>query len=179
MGRLTDVGPAGLVPAAWLVTIGAHATTLVGARTVFVALVVMDVLLAAFFVASRGEMTGLLQTWQTVIILGLLANLVGTVDMALSPGFDPYLWVTLYAWMLLPGVAYLSTGQAHDEAGLRRLYFGAGALSLAGAGLYALGHVGGVDPAATPVAGLAVVGVGQTAGIVTAVLQNAGRGGLW
>jgi hypothetical protein len=176
MGRVTAVAPAGLVPAAWVVTFAAHAGV-VSARTVFVALVVMSVLLAAFFLASLGEMTGLLCVWQYVIVAGLAATLAGVADMALLSG-TTVLPVTLYAWMLLPGLAYFPTGTAHTDGRLRNVYLGAATLSLFGAGLYALGHVAGVEPAATLVAGLATVGAGQTAGIVTAVRQNAGgRGG--
>jgi hypothetical protein len=170
MGHTTDVAPAGLVPAAWLVTLGAHAGV-VSARTVFVALVVMDVLLLAFFLASLGEMTGLLRVWQAVVALGLVATLVGTADAWLTPAPDPFLAVTLYAWMGLPAAAYVPTGRAHDDPTLRRVYLAAAALSLAGTGLYALGHLTGT---AATVAGLGAVGAGQTAGIVTAVWQNTG-----
>jgi hypothetical protein len=175
MGRVTAVAPAGLVPAAWLVTIAAHAG-LVSARTVFVALAVMSVLLAAFFLASLGEMTGVLGVWQYVILAGLVATLAGVADVALLPG-NTVLPVTLYAWMLLPGLAYFPTGTAHADPGLRNIYLGAATLSLFGAGLYALGHLAGVEPTMTLVAGLATVGAGQTAGIVTAVRQNAGDRG--
>ncbi|MFT4921695.1 MAG: hypothetical protein ACI8XM_000900 [Haloarculaceae archaeon] len=175
MGYVTDVAPAGLVPAAWLVTLGAHTTSLVTARTIFIAMVVMDVLLVAFFVASLGEMTGVLATWQRVIVLGLVATLVGTADMALDPGANPLLPVTLYAWMLLPGLAYVPTGTAHADATRRRTYLAAAALSVAGAGVYAFGHLGGISPATTTVVGLTLVGIGQTAGIVAAVLQNTGQ----
>jgi hypothetical protein len=173
MGRITDVAPAGMVPAAWLVTVGAHAG-FVSARTVLVALGVMTVLLVAFLLASLGEMAGVLRVWQAVIVLGLLANLVGGADVALTPVPDPLLSVTLYAWMVLPAVAYVPTGRAHGDTTLCRIYLGSAALSLAGAVLYALGHLGGVAPDASTLAGLAAVGVGQTAGIVTAVDQNTG-----
>jgi len=76
--------------------------------------------------------------------------------------------------MLLPGLAYVPTGTAHTESGLRNVYLGAASLSLFGAGLYALGQLAGVSPTASMVGGLALVGVGQTAGIVTAVRQNTG-----
>jgi len=135
----------------------------------------MDVLLLAFFLASRGEMTGVLDTWQTVIVLGLAANLVGTADMALTPASNPLLPVTVYAWIVLPAAAYVTTGRAHDETTLRRIYLGAAALSFVGAVLYAVGSPGGFGLAETTVAGLAAVGVGPTAGIVTAVWQNVGR----
>ena len=172
MGRITDVAPAGLVPAAWLVTGGVRAG-LVSERTLFVALLVMDVLLLAFFLASLGEMTGVLRVWQAVIVVGLFATLAGTADMALDAGAGSLASVTLYAWMLLPGLAYLPTGRAHGDATLRRVYVGAGALSLLGVPLYALGHLGGAGGTAT-LGGLAFVGLGQTAGILTAVDQNTG-----
>ncbi|MEF8783608.1 MAG: hypothetical protein V5A39_11805 [Haloarculaceae archaeon] len=173
MGRITDIGPAGLVPAAWLVTIGAH-RTLVSARMLFVALVVMDVLLLAFFLASLGEMSGVLRIWQYIIVSGLVANLIGTADMALTPASNPYLPVTLYAWMLLPALAYVPTGRAHESDALRRIYLAAAALSGLGVALYGLGHLGGVATAGTTVGGLALVGLGQTAGIVTAARENTG-----
>jgi hypothetical protein len=171
MGRVTDLAPAGMVPAAWLVTLGAHAGA-VSSRTVLVSLVVMDGLLVAFFLASLGEMTGVLRVWQYVIVTGLAATLVGTADMALVLGSDPLLPVTLYAWMVLPGLAYVPTGTAHHDRTLRNVYLAGAALSLFGAGLYALGHVGGVSRAVTTVAGLGAVGVGQTAGVVVAARQN-------
>lgn len=170
MGRITDVAPGGLVPAAWLVTIGAHAGV-VSTHAVFVALVVMSVLLAAFFLASLGEMTGVLGVWQSVIAAGLPVTLVGVVGLAVLPD-SPLVAVALYGWMVLPALAYVPTGTAHADATLRNLYLGAATLSLFGAGLYALGHLAGVSPPATTVGGLAAVGAGQTAGIVTAVRQN-------
>jgi hypothetical protein len=172
MGGLTDRAPGGLVPAAWLVTVGAHAG-LVSARALFVALVVMAVLLAAFFVASLGEMTGVLRVWQYVILAGLVATLAGVAGFGLG-GASPLLAVSLYGWMLLPALAYVPTGTAHGDPALRNVYLAAAILSLFGAGLYALGHLAGVSPTASMVGGLALVGIGQTAGIVTAVRQNIG-----
>ncbi len=173
MGDLTDRAPGGLVPAAWLVTIGAHAGA-VSTQALFVALVVMAVLLAAFFLASLGEMTGLLRVWQYVIAAGLAVTLAGVAGFALGE-LTPLLAASLYGWMLLPGLAYVPTGTAHAEAALRNVYLGAATLSLFGAGLYALGHLAGVSPTASMVGGLVLVGVGQTAGIVTAVRQNTGE----
>lgn len=168
---LTDVGPAVLVPAAWTVTLGAHVTALVTRRTLFVALCVMDVLLVAFYLAARDEMTGpVLSLWLRVLLGGLAATLLGTADMALDPGSDPLLPVTLAAWMVLPGVAYLLTGRAVATPAYRRVYLAGGLLSLAGAAAYALGSAGGA--VAGVVAGLVAVGVGQTAGIVAAAVQN-------
>lgn len=172
MGRLTDVGPAGLVPAAWLVTIAAH-RSLVAERTLLIALVVMDVLLLAFILAARGEMTGpVLAIWRRVLVVGFVVTVTGTVGLALDPNQPALTAVGLYGWVALPAVAYLQTGRAHDRGRYRQVYLASGVLSLAGGVVAALGHAGGVAPATTIVAGLALVGIGQTAGIVAAARQN-------
>lgn len=171
MGRLTAVGPAGLVPAAWAVTAAAH-TGAVRTRTLFVALLVMSVLLAAFFLAARAEMSGpVLGVWRRVLLAGLFVTLAGTADLAQVPTVNPLAGLTVYAWMVFPGVAYLRTGRAMPELGW--VYLLGGALSFLGAGVYAFGAP--VSGGPVVLAGIALVGVGQTAGIVTAVLQNTGR----
>ena len=176
MGRLTDVGPAGLVPAAWLVTIAAH-RSLVAERTLLIALGVMDVLLLAFIVASRGEMTGpVLSIWRRVLVAGFVVTVTGTVGLALDPNQPLLTAVGLYGWIVLPAVAYVQTGQAHAPGRYRQVYLASGALSLLGGAVYALGQVANIAPETTVVAGLALVGIGQTAGIVTAALQNTTAG---
>lgn len=173
MGPLTDVGPAGLVPAAWIVTIGAHVSSLVSDRTLLIALGVMDVLLLAFLLAAYSEMDGpVLRAWRGVLAGGFVVTLAGTVGLALDPNQSALLAVSLYGWMILPGLAYVRTGRMVMETPARYVYVAAAGTSLAGAVLYAVGHLGGVETAVTTVVGLAVVGVGQTAGIVTAAYQN-------
>lgn len=166
MGRLTDYGPTVLVPAAWTTTLAAH-VGVVARRTLVVALGVMCVLMGAFYVAGRAEMDGpVLGIWRRVIAVGLVATVPGTVDMALGTP-DPVALGTLYVWMVLPGVAYVLTGREVES--YRPVYFAGAALALAGTVAYALRPVLG-DPAT--VAGLAAVGVGQTAGIVAAAVDN-------
>jgi hypothetical protein len=168
---LTDVGPAFLVPAAWTVTLAAHLGT-VPRRTLFIALCVMDVLLVVFAVVSRADMTGpVLRIWQRVLLVGLVATVAGTVDMALGRGSDPVALGTLLVWMVVPAVAYFLTGRAVETPTYRRVYLTGGALSLVGAAVYAL-EPAGVAGESAVVAGLVLVGIGQTAGIVTAVVQN-------
>lgn len=165
---LTAVGPGVLVPAAWAVALGAHAGVL-ATRTLLVALVVMDLLLVAFAVTTRGEMTGpVLREWRAVLLAGLFFTLAGTADLALVPTVNPLAGLTLYAWLVLPGVAYLRTGRQVRSLG--GVYLLAGSLSLAGAGLFAAS-----GSAALASVGIATAGAAQTAGIVTAVLQNVGR----
>jgi len=168
---LTDVGPGLLVPAAWTVTLLAHLGT-VSRRTLLIALVVMDVLLVAFAVASREEMTGpVLGVWQRVLLVGLVATVAGTVDLALGSTGDLLALGTLLVWMVVPGVAYLQTGRAVETPTYRRVYLAGGILSLAGAVVYAL-EPAGIAGETAVVAGLALVGLGQTAGILAAVVQN-------
>ena len=174
MGRVTDVAPAGLVPAAWLLTAAAH-TSLASNRTLFIGMLVMDAALLSFAVASVGEMTGaVLPAWRQVILAGLLATLLGTVDMAVATGTNPALPVTLYLWMLLPGVAYLHTGRETTRSPHREIHLGAAALSVIGAVIYSVPFVDIAGGSRLMLAGIAVLGIGQTAGIVVAVLQNAG-----
>ena len=169
---LTDVGPAVLVPAAWTVTLLAHVTDLVSRHTLFVALVVMTVLLGAFAVGTREKMAGpVLGIWRGVLVLGFVVTLVGAVDMAVTPAGDPTLPVTLYGWMVLPALAYVATAQSVEKP-YSTVYLTGSVLSLTGAGTYAF--AGSTVDAAV---GLAVVGIGQTAGIVAAVVQNPGTGG--
>jgi len=168
---LTDVGPALLVPAAWTVTLAAHLGS-VSRRTLFIALCVMDVLLVVFAVVSREEMTGpVLRVWQRVLLVGLVATVAGTVDLAVGQGTDPVALGTLFVWMVVPAVAYFSTSRAVETPTYRRVYLAGGALSLVGAVVYAL-EPAGVAGESAVVAGLVLVGVGQTVGIVTAVVQN-------
>jgi hypothetical protein len=175
MGRVTDVAPVGLVPAAWLLTAAAH-TSIASNWTLFVGMLFVDAALLSFAVASLGEMAGpVLPVWQQVIVAGLLATLLGTADMAVSPGVNPALPVTLYAWMLLPGVAYLHTGRETTREPHRRVYLGAAVLSVLGAAIYSVPFLDIAGGNAVMLAGIAVLGAGQTAGIVVAALQNPGR----
>lgn len=176
--RLTDLAPAVLVPAAWAVTVGAVATPLVTDRTLLIALVVMDVLLVAFYLASRAAMTGpVLGAWRRVLLGGLGATLVGTAALALAPDAGVLVALPLYAWMVLPGLGYVRTWSAVEAALPRRIYLVAAVLSLAGALLYALAALGPGGARAPGLAGLLCVGVGQTLGIVTAAARNRRAGG--
>jgi hypothetical protein len=168
---LTDVGPALLVPAAWTVTLGAHVGA-VSRHTLLVALWVMTGLLGAFAVGTREEMTGpVLGVWRGVLVLGFVVTLVGAVDLTVTAGADPTLPVTLYGWMVLPSLAYVATAVEVDS-GYSYVYLGGAILALAATATYALA---GSDAEAAIAVGM--VGVGQTAGIVAAVVQNTGTDG--
>jgi len=175
MGTLTDVGPAWLVPSAWVVTILAHYTALVSEQVLLIALGVMDVLLLAFLLAAADEMDGpVLGAWRLVLAGGLVVTLAGTAGLWFDPNQPVLTAVGLYGWMVLPGLAYVRTADRVVATPARYVYVAAAGGSLGGGALYAVGHLGGVQPPVTTFLGLVVIGLGQTAGIVTAAYRNVG-----
>jgi hypothetical protein len=161
--RLRETGPGLLVPLAWTVVAGAHLGA-VSAHALFVAHVVMSVLLAGFAVTGWAEMaTGVLRTWRSVVAVGFLATALGVAGFLLDA--DPLLAVALYAWMAMPAGGLLLTGREVDGPALP--YLGGGAVCVLGVAVYALAPAG----PASPLLGLVLVGAGQTAGILDAVVR--------
>lgn len=160
-------GPALLVPAAWIV-VSATILGVVSTHALFVAHVVMSALLVAFVVVSWRDMTsGVLRAWKFVILAGTPVTLAGVAGFLALGGPrvppDALFAVSLYGWILLPTPAFVYTGLR--DAVVPSAYYVAAACSVAGAVVVAL--------AGTPteiVAGLALVGTGQTIGIVAATV---------
>ena len=168
--RLRANGPALLVPAAWTVVAAAH-VDLVTTRTLLVAHVVMTVLLVAFAALSYGDMReGVLSVWWLVIAAGIPVTAAGLVGLAVPALGRAGLPLAVGGWMLLPGVALVETGREMTGDDPRTVYLAAGALCLVGALVYAGGLLAGGGQR-TLVAGIVVAGVGQTAGIVDAVVR--------
>jgi len=162
--RLRENGPAVLVPLAWSFVTAAH-LALVARRTLLIAHVVMATLLLAFAVLSWVDMrSGALLVWRRVIVAGFALTVAGAVGLVLSD--RRLLWGAVVGWMLLPAAGLWDTGRrgAHPA----RAYYVGGALSALGAVVY----VGGPNGSAATLAGLALVGIGQTAGIVAAVVAD-------
>jgi hypothetical protein len=163
--RLRANAPAVLVPLAWAFVTAAH-LGVVAPRTLLIAHLVMAALLLAFAVLSWSEMhDGALRVWRRIILAGFVFTVAGAVGLVLS---EPrLLWTAVVGWMLLPAAGLWDTGRR----GARpvRAYLGGGALSGLGAVAYVLGAVAGE---AATLAGLLLVGVGQTAGIVAAVVTD-------
>jgi hypothetical protein len=123
----------------------------------------MDILLFAFAVLSYSEMReGVLRAWWNVVAAGFLLTLVGTAALLFFRS-RALLGAVVVGWMLLPVAGFLPTAKRSAP----RVYGGAAALSALGAVCYLLGVW--VPPAA--LAGFALVGVGQTAAIVHAVVR--------
>ena len=170
---LRENGPALLVPAAWGVAAGA-VLGVVSAHALFVAHVVMSALLVAFVAASWRDMaTGVLRAWKLVILAGAPVTIAGVVGFLARDGTvpafaaavpaDALLAVAFYGWMLLPAPAFVYTGRRDPAVRRSAVQYAAAACSVAGAAVAALSaSTTGV------VAGIALVGLGQTAGILAA-----------
>jgi hypothetical protein len=175
--RVREVGPALWVPLAWGFVAAAH-LELVGDWLVYVALVVMLAMLVGFLALSWDEMaSGALRAWRYVILVGIPVTAAGIAGLFTYPHETDLLVVSLLGWMLLPAPAFWDTAArsaaAGEEQGALVNRVAAG-LTVFGAAAYAVGLlVGGLDSPTTSAAllGLAGVGLGQTVGIVDAVVR--------
>jgi hypothetical protein len=166
--RLRENGPVVLVPLAWGFVTAAH-RDLVTTHTLLMAHVVMTVLLIAFAALSYGDMReGALYAWWLVIVAGIPFTVAGLAGLLVRSLAQPLLTAAVVGWMLLPAAGLLYTGRLVPAGEAPLAYTGGGLLSLLGAVVYTVGlFVAGGSTAL--LAGLALVGVGQTAGIVAAV----------
>lgn len=167
--RLRENGPVVLVPLAWTFATAAH-LELLSTRAVLIGHLVMDAVLVAFAALSWREMgEGVLLAWKAVLLVGLGFTLLGTATLLASPDRTVLLRTTVLGWMLVPaaGLAYTGRHVAADRAPW--VYTVGAGLSAGGAAAYLAGPVLGEPP--LTVAGLALVGIGQTAGIANAVYQ--------
>lgn len=165
--RVRELGPPVLVPFAWTVVTAVHLETL-SETGLFIAHVVMAAFLALFAVTGRADMQdGLLERWWQLITLGLFVTLSGIAGFQFDSAGDLLLGISLFGWMALPAIGFVYTGQRVSEG---RWVYAIGTVGcVLGAGLYATGLSLSADIAL--VAGLALVGAGQTAGILDASLR--------
>ena len=158
------------MPLAWTFTALAH-LGVADERSVLIAHLVMDVILLAFVGLSWNEMSeGVLSAWRTVILLGTLVTLAGTASFLIEPATATLQTISVVGWMILPAWGLWVTGQRvpADERG--EVYTAGAAVSLVGAVVYLTGSIAGGVLAGWLV-GIALVGVGQSAGIVLAVVE--------
>jgi hypothetical protein len=166
--ELRDLGPAALVPGAWLATAAVHADVL-GTDGLFIAHGVMAAFIAFFAVTGWSAMAeGALRAWRLVLVVGLAVTLAGLAGFLDAPGADVLLGTSIVGWMLLPAAGLAYTGREMPESG--GVYYAGGALSVVGAVVYvaALAAFGG----AAELAGIALVGLGQTAGMLAGTLAD-------
>ncbi|WP_323675286.1 hypothetical protein [Halorubellus sp. PRR65] len=166
--RVRETAPAGLVPLAWTFAALAH-LEVASPHTVLVAHVVMDVILVAFAVLSWRDMQEhpVLRAWLAVIVVGAGVTLVGTYALAVDGG-ETLLRATVFGWLLVPAVALGYTERALSREEAAWVYAAGGVLSAVGALAFLYGSLAGV---ALALPAIALAGIGQTAGILNAVLQ--------
>jgi len=169
--QLRESGPGLLVPLAWLFVAAAQ-VDVVSSRSIFIAHLVMAAFITFFLTTGWSAMDddGALAGWRAVMVVGLGVTLAGVAGFVVSTG-STALWTTsLVGWMLLPAAGLAYTGRLLDEA--VGIYMASAAISGLGAVVYLLALVGyGDSIAVLGLAGLGLVGVGQTVGIVDAVVR--------
>jgi len=162
---LRESGPGLLVPLAWLFVAGAQ-QGLVSARSIFIAHLVMAGFIAFFLVTGWTDMsTGALAGWRAVMVVGLGATIAGIAGFLVTTGSTALLTTSLISWMLLPAVGLAYTGRLLDQAAT--IYIASATLSAVGAVMYMLSLLG----VGSGIVGIALVGIGQTVGIVDAVVR--------
>jgi len=161
---IRESGPGLLVPLAWLFVAGAE-LDLVDSRSILIAHLVMATFIAFFLATGWSEMeSGALAGWRAVMVVGLGITLAGIAGFLLPS--TPLLATSLVGWTILPAAGLAYTGRLLGEAST--LYFGTAALSGVGAVVYLL-SLSGIG---SGLVGLGVVGVGQTIGILDAVIRR-------
>jgi hypothetical protein len=157
-----------LVPLAWLFVIASHLGHVTD-HTLSIALVVMGVLLAVFAVTGRSDMQeGTLRVWWGIVVAGFVLTLLGVVGFVVDPASEPLLALSLLGWMLLPAVGFVDTGRRTGDGSW--LYVGSATGCVLGTALYGTGLL--TSAVLARIAGLTLVGLGQTAGILYAVLRH-------
>jgi len=163
---LRESGPGLLVPTAWLVVAAAH-RGMVSTRSIFIAHLVMVAFIMFFLVTGWDEMNDrALQGWRVVMVVGVGVTLSGIAGFLIAPAATPLWAISLIGWMVIPAFGLFYTGIVLPEAAI--IYVASGTLSIVGPIVFFLSVLSGIDLLA--VGGIAVTGIGQTLGIVDAVL---------
>ncbi|MEA1929977.1 MAG: hypothetical protein U9O06_00285 [Euryarchaeota archaeon] len=166
--QLRESGPGLLVPLAWLFVAAAE-VGVVESRSIFIAHLVMAAFITFFLTTGWDDMaSGALAGWRAVMVIGLGITLAGVAGFVFES--TPLLATSLVSWMILPAAGLAYTGRLLDEAA--GVYIASAAISGLGAVVYILSLVGYGDSIGfVGLGGLALVGLGQTVGIVDAVVR--------
>lgn len=166
--EIRDVGPVGLVPAAWLAA-AASVGGVLGTDAMLIAHAVMATFIALFVVTGWSALsTGVFRAWRAVMVVGLPVTLAGLAGFLLAGPARLLHSTSLVGWMLLPAAGLAAT--ARELPAARLLYLSAAALSASGAAV----AVGGLALSDDRLlfAGIALVGLGQTIGIADASYRD-------
>lgn len=168
--RLRETTPGALVPLAW-VFMAVALTGGITDYTVLMAHVTMAGIMAVFIATGWSEMSeGALRAWRTVILLGLPVTVAGAASFLIEPGTAALQTVAIVGWMLLPAWGLWDTAGRLPNERHTQLYLGGATACVVGAGLYIVGSVVG-GSLTMWLFGIALTGIGQTVGIVLAVVS--------
>jgi hypothetical protein len=161
---LRERGPVVLIPAAWT-AVGATEFEYLSTDGLFIAHLVMAAFIAFFLLTGWSELSrGALRAWRVVLLGGFGLTLAGLSGFLLDQSETVLLATSLFGWMVLPAGGLAYTGRALPEA--KFVYLGGAVLTVFGACVVALALAWSIT--AGFVAGLVLVAVGQTAGILDA-----------
>jgi hypothetical protein len=164
--RLRQTAPVVLVPLAWSFVTAVHLGW-ASMHALVISHIVMSLILLAFAALSWSEMkSGVLLVWKLVLLAGLGITLLGLIGLV--EGIETLLVITLIGWMLVPGAGLAYTGWAGASG--PTVYFAGAVCSALGALAYVAGFFGFFEGM---LVGLALIGIGQTAGIANAVYREA------
>lgn len=162
--EIRDLGPVGLVPAAWLAA-AASVRGILGNDAMLVAHAVMATFITLFVLTGWSAMsTGAFRAWRAVMVAGLPVTLAGLAGFLVSGPKRLLFSISLVGWMLLPAAGLAYTAQELPAARLR--YLSTAALSAGGAAVAVAGLT--ISDKRLLFAGIALVGIGQTLGITDA-----------
>lgn len=166
---IRERGPGLLVPLAWFVVGAAHAGV-VTSRSIFIAHLVMVAFMTFFLVTGWNELSGpVLRGWQAVIAAGLVVTALGAVGFVVPAVSGPLWAISIGGWMLLPAVGLAYTA-ALMPTEVQRIYIWSATITVVGLVTYFTAVVGSID--VFPIVGIAVVGVGQSMGILDAIARS-------
>lgn len=159
--EIRDFAPTLLIPAAWILAYGAIEGYFTS-QSAQIAHIVMVFFISFFIITGYKDMLdGALRGWLTVLIVGLLITFVGTLGFYIdSYGDIPYV-ISLWGWMIIPSLGLFYTGMKTGDP----IYYVSAILSLSGAVSY---------PFIDIIFVLTAVCVGQTIGIIKAVIDDKG-----
>lgn len=171
--RFRQYGPVLMVPAAWGTTALALHTSILGSREMMIAHFFMSLMMAAFLITGWNKMNeGILKAWRSTIVIGLIITLTGLTGFIGSD--TPWMHVvSLYGWMIIPGIALIYTGLKDELYGKKYIF--SGSLSLLGFIVYFLQRFNYFQADTYSLSGLILLASGQTLGILVAAYQNSGR----
>lgn len=160
--KIRDLAPTILIPSAWILTYGATQGYFTDS-SVGIAHIIMLSFIAFFVLTGYNRMmSGALLGWLCVLISGFIITLVGTIGFFIDMyGNLPFV-TSIFGWMILPSMGLLYTSVKSKDV----IYYISFVISTTGSVLFIFLPF---------IYSIPIVALGQTIGIVKAVLDDKGE----